>query len=79
LDISTGRMRTGYARSRVTFHRLSSRVIARLLERGSPLDKAGGYALQEDRGELIAKLEGSRTNVIGLPLEHLRRKLAKGR
>lgn len=76
LDAATGRMRTSYEKSRVTFRRLSDRTIARLVARGSPLDKAGGYALQEDRGQLIAKLAGSRTNVIGLPLERLRQELA---
>ncbi len=32
---------------------------------------------QADAGKLIARLEGSRTNVIGLPLEQLRRELAR--
>jgi len=37
------------------------------------LDKAGGYALQE-RGEwIVERVEGSRTNVIGLPTEALER------
>ena len=72
---STGRMRTGVARTRVTFKGLTDDGIARLFRRASPLDKAGGYALQADRGELIARIQGSRSNVIGLPLELLRRAL----
>lgn len=74
-DPSTGRTRTAYARTRVTFKPLSDAQIARLLPRMQPLDKAGAYALQEDEGELIARIDGSRTNVIGLPLELLRREL----
>lgn len=77
LDPSTGRYRASYARSRVTFKPLSDASIRRLFSRSSPLDKAGGYALQADRGELIERIEGSRTNVIGLPLELLRRELAR--
>ncbi|HET9523036.1 MAG TPA: nucleoside triphosphate pyrophosphatase [Terrimicrobiaceae bacterium] len=36
-----------------------------------PLDKAGGYAAQEDNGRLIECIEGSMTNVIGLPIERV--------
>jgi len=74
-DLTSGRMRTAYAKTKVTFKRLDDAAITRLFSRASPLDKAGGYALQADHGELIARLEGSRTNVIGLPMELLRREL----
>ena len=74
-NAKTGRCRRSFARSKVTFKRLSAETIRRLFARASPLDKAGGYALQADRGELIARIEGSRSNVIGLPLELLRREL----
>jgi nucleoside triphosphate pyrophosphatase len=57
--------------SRVTFQPLSEEVIARYLDAVHVLDKAGGYALQE-RGEwIVASVEGSRANVIGLPVEIL--------
>lgn len=36
-----------------------------------PLDKAGGYAAQEDQGRLIEYIEGSMSNVIGLPVERV--------
>lgn len=77
LDAATGRFRAGCAKTRVTFKPLSEEAIARLFARASPLDLAGGYAIQEDRGELIARIEGSRSNVIGLPMELLRRELAR--
>ena len=79
LEAGGGRMRTAYARSRVTFKPLTDATIAALFRRASPLDKAGGYALQADRGDLVARIDGSRTNVIGLPLELLRRELARWR
>jgi septum formation protein len=57
--------------SRVIFRELSDDVIARYLAEVHVLDKAGGYALQK-RGEvLVAAVEGSRANVIGLPVEKL--------
>jgi septum formation protein len=36
---------------------------------GEPMDKAGAYALQGEGVRLVADLEGSRSNVMGLPLE----------
>jgi len=74
-DARTGRARASYEKTKVTFKQLSDEAIVRLFRRASPLDKAGGYALQADRGEIIARIEGSRSNVIGLPLELLRREL----
>jgi septum formation protein len=74
--VPEGRMRLSHARTRVTFRRLTDAFIDDFHARIGPLDKAGAYAIQEDRGRLIARVDGSLTNVIGLPLELLRRELA---
>lgn len=58
--------------TRVTFRPLDLGQINAYLSRVNPLDKAGAYAIQEHGTELVADLEGSFTNVIGLPLERLR-------
>ena len=42
-----------------------------------PLDKAGSYALQGERGRLVAGVSGSRANVMGLPLGDVARTLAE--
>ena len=55
-------------RTRVTFRALSSGEIAWYAGTGEPLDKAGAYAVQGRGGFLVAAVEGSPTNVIGLPL-----------
>lgn len=61
--------------SRVTFLPLTAAEIAHYLAQINPLDKAGAYAIQ-DHGDLIVKeLQGSRTNVIGLPMEKLAEEL----
>ena len=66
-----GRTRCFIEHSRVRFRRLSGGEITRYLSLVNPLDKAGGYAAQENVLEIIESIEGSRTNVIGLPMEAL--------
>ena len=55
--------------SRVRFHRLTQDVIEDYLARVNPLDKAGAYAAQGFGSEIIEKIDGSYTNVVGLPME----------
>lgn len=52
----------------VTFHKLSDAQIAAYLRRINPLDKAGAYGIQDDGELIIEAIEGSLTNVVGLPL-----------
>lgn len=63
---------TRVAISRVTMKRLNEGIISEYLQLVDPLDKAGGYAIQEYGEMLIDKCEGSFSNVIGLPMEVLR-------
>ncbi|HVG57495.1 MAG TPA: Maf family protein [Hyalangium sp.] len=55
-------------RTGVTFRTLSASEIDWYVSTGEPLDKAGAYAVQGKGGFLVAAVEGSPTNVIGLPL-----------
>jgi len=63
--------------SLVRFAPLSDRQIEWYVKTGEGADKAGAYALQGRGGLLVTAVEGSYTNVIGLPLDrlypHLRR------
>jgi nucleoside triphosphate pyrophosphatase len=63
--------------SRVRFHHLSNATIERYLAKVDPLDKAGAYAAQGSGAEIIARIEGSFTNVVGLPMEKTVAALAK--
>ena len=54
--------------TRVSFRPLDEALITEYLREINPLDKAGSYAAQEDRGRLIERIEGSMDNVIGLPV-----------
>ena len=60
----------------VTFRHLHSDQIRRYLAKIKPLDKAGGYAIQEEGDEIVKTISGSYSNVVGLPLERLRETLA---
>jgi len=53
----------------VTFRRLSETQITRYLKKINPLDKAGGYAIQEYGEMIIESVYGSFTNVVGMPVE----------
>lgn len=57
--------------TRVTFATLSDAQIADYVATGEPMDKAGAYAIQGGAAEFVTGVEGSLTNVIGLPMERL--------
>jgi septum formation protein len=52
----------------VIFRRLGPAEIAWYVSTGEPLDKAGAYALQGAGGAFVTRVEGSVSNVVGLPL-----------
>ncbi len=72
---ATGRERGFIEVTRVQFRRRTPEQRRAYLARVGPLDKAGAYAAQEDRGEMIEFVEGSFSNVIGLPMESLGKEL----
>ena len=57
----------------VTFMSLTDELIRRYVATGEPADKAGAYAIQGAAGVFISHIEGSPSNVIGLPLGLLTR------
>jgi septum formation protein len=62
--------------TRVHFHERTEDELRTYLARIGPLDKAGAYAAQDDQGAMIARVEGSYNNVVGLPIERLTAELA---
>lgn len=75
--LANGEQRGFIEVTQVHFRHLTTPRLRRYLARIGPLDKAGAYAAQDDRGEMIESYEGSFTNVIGLPMERLAEVLPK--
>ena len=63
--------RFGVEESTVTFHERTHEELTAYVERTQPFDKAGSYALQGDGGWLVAQVNGSRSNVMGLPIKKI--------
>ena len=62
--------------TKVTFQELSEEAILYYLDHYKPFDKAGSYAIQEWIGYIgISKIEGSYTNVVGMPVHLVYQKL----
>lgn len=57
--------------------KMSEQQLAEHIKGGSWQGKAGAYAIQEGGDEFIEKIDGSLTNVMGLPMELLERMLEK--
>ncbi len=68
LDRQTGEQRTEAVSTQVRFRNLTDEEIARYIATGEPMDKAGSYAIQGRGVCFVAGIEGSYTNVVGLPL-----------
>ena len=72
LNISHTRVIT----SKVYFNNLDDELINRYIDSGSPLDKAGAYGVQDNNEyPIISHIEGSYTNIVGLPVDELKEDL----
>jgi septum formation protein len=69
IDSRSLALRVALVESGVAMHEASDAEIAAYVASGEPLDKAGAYAAQGEGRRFVAKIDGSETNVIGLPLE----------
>jgi len=74
--VKAGREFSAVAKTHVFFAPLSEAVIARYVATGEPLGKAGAYAVQGGAAVFVERIEGSFSNVVGLPL-HCTAELAK--
>lgn len=73
VNAATSKSKVAHSVSWVTMRRLELREIAQVATKN--MDKAGGYAVQEKKDPVIEKIKGSYTNVVGLPVEVLKKLL----
>ena len=75
VDSARGTVLRGVERTKVKFAAVSPEEIARYVQTGEPMDKAGAYAVQGLGSLLIERIEGCYSNVVGLPLSLVGRML----
>ncbi len=75
LSDGDGRMLIEYDVTNVHFTNMSDEEITSYISTGEPFGKAGAYAIQGQAGYYIDRIEGSYSNVIGLPLTTVRKLL----
>jgi septum formation protein len=61
----------------VRFRALGEAEVRRYLQLVDPMDKAGAYAIQEHGELIIEEIDGSLSNVVGLPVERLQAELER--
>jgi septum formation protein len=66
-----GRLVTDLAETRVWFEDLSAQLVEWYLRTGEAADKAGAYGVQGAAALFVRRIDGSWTNVVGLPVERL--------
>ncbi len=71
VDTQKNRELVGCDRTEIRFRHLSEKEINDYVASGEPLDKAGAYGIQEQGGVFVESIEGSFSNVAGLPKELL--------
>jgi septum formation protein len=76
-NFSERRTISAVVESEVRFRELNADLIDRYLSRIDPLRKAGAYAAQIDPETVIQRIDGSFTNVVGLPMETVSQLLAE--
>ncbi|MCH2171274.1 Maf family protein [Myxococcota bacterium] len=69
--VSSGTLKTRFTSvsTRVRMRNVAPEEIRAYVATGEPLDKAGAYAIQGEGRRLVESIQGSETNVIGLPVE----------
>ena len=76
LHLARHRCRLFAETTNVTFKALTRAQISTYLDAIQPLDKAGAYAVQDRGDDIVERISGSFTNVVGLPVERVKHELS---
>ncbi len=75
--VSAGWSRVAVAATTVWFAAMTAEEIADYVASGEPIDKAGAYGIQGHAARYVTRIEGSYSNVVGLPVALLHGLLAE--
>jgi septum formation protein len=77
--VRDGEIHSRVVETKVWFRHLTDSEIAQYVASGEPLDKAGAYGIQGRAAAFVDKINGSYTNVVGLPLSQVCKMLRKAK
>jgi septum formation protein len=75
VDLARGRRLLAHAVTGIRMAEMSPEAIDAYVDSGEAMGKAGAYAVQETGDRYVQAMDGSRTNVVGLPMALLERML----
>lgn len=75
IDTSNNHTVSFHETTKVFMKKLSSETIEAYIKTGEPLERAGGYSLQELGSILVEKIDGDFFNAMGLPINRLAEEL----
>lgn len=78
-DVDTDTWAESVVETKVYFRELTAQEIEHYVRSGDPMDKAGGYGIQGEAGAFVQRIEGPFDNVVGLPIDELKRLLVENR
>lgn len=78
IDNPEGKALSHIETTKVHFRKLTDQEILDYVATGDPMGKAGSYGIQSGGGKLIERIEGDFQNVVGLPLEAVKKMMALG-
>lgn len=75
-DRKTRRVEKAFLKTKVYVKKISEKEAQAYIRKVNSLDKAGAYAIQK-KPQIVTKIKGSRSNVVGLPEELVRKLMRK--
>lgn len=73
IDAGSGAMRKAVVMTKLTFKRVSAQDLEKYLATNQWRGKAGAYAIQGYAKKFVEKIEGSESNIVGIPVETLKK------
>ncbi|WP_413943921.1 Maf family protein [Bdellovibrio sp. HCB-162] len=77
IDSETQKELSQFEITQIYFKNLTDEEIWTYIDTGEPMDKAGAYGIQGGGGKFVDRIEGPFDNVVGLPIDLVRKMLSE--